>query len=174
VPIVVTFTVPDGWQSRDIEVIRDPVVSIAFALVGNVYADPCEHPLKDPPIGPSVDDLAAALSQLPGVDATTPASVTFSGYRGKYLEFSVREDIACRSGDFRYWEDPPNAHSPGATPLGPPYFWAERRQNRIWILDIDSVRYVIDALTSPNATAADLAELQAVIDSIRIEPKTVP
>ena len=39
--------------------------------------------------------------------------------------------------------------------------------DRLWILDVDGERLVIDASTLPDATAEDRAELERVVDSIR-------
>lgn len=41
--------------------------------------------------------------------------------------------------------------------------------DRLWILDVDGVRLVIDAFSFPGASAADHAEIQEIVDSIRIE-----
>ena len=54
--------------------------------------------------------------------------------------------------------------------MGPLTWGAELPNSRIWILDVDGVRLVISGLWPSDATPADLAELQAVIDSIRIVP----
>ena len=107
-PVIVTFTVPEGWTSRDVEVIKDSVsrtgevggsrgLSVVFSLADNVYADPCARTLLDPPIGGTVDDFATALARLPGLDATAPEPVTFAGHRGRYLEFTVRPIAAASS-----------------------------------------------------------------------------
>ena len=42
-----------------------------------------------------------------------------------------------------------------------------RQLDRLWILDVDGERLVIDASTLPKATAQDRAELERVVDSIR-------
>lgn len=39
--------------------------------------------------------------------------------------------------------------------------------DRLWILDVDGQRLVVDAWYLPAATAQDLAELAEVVDSIR-------
>jgi hypothetical protein len=172
-PFSVTLTVPEGWQSRDIEVIKDPTLAVAFNLVGNVYQDPCGQVLRSPSLGGSVDELAEALSTMTGIDATAPVPVTLSGYPGTYVEFDVREDIDCAPSDFRIWDDPADSYLP-VGPKGPPYWTAEQPNHRVWILDVDGVRYVVSALSSDRATPADLAELQAVIDSIHIGPVRAP
>lgn len=166
-PFELTFTVPSGWESRDVEIIRDPVISLAVHLVGNTYADPCGNTLSDPPLGPTVDDLAAALASLPGVSVTAPSEVQFDrNTSGKYLELDVPAN-ACGDLPFRLWHDPDGRYRP-SLPKGPPEWWAEREHIRLWILDVDGERLVISALSSAQATAADLAELQNVIDSLGI------
>jgi hypothetical protein len=178
-PFNVTLTVPDGWQSRDIEVIKDPLrqnevggsggVAVSFTLAENVYADPCGHVLLEPSVGPSVDDLATALSTVPGIDATTPTAVSFDrSTAGKYLEFAVRNDIGCALGNVYLWDLPAASVRRDRGPVGGLTWGAEQQHNRVWILDVDGVRLVIDATWSPAATPAGLAELQGVIDSIRI------
>jgi hypothetical protein len=48
--------------------------------VDNVVADPCSDQetaeLLDPPVGPSVDELATAISSLEGYEATAPEVIT--------------------------------------------------------------------------------------------------
>jgi hypothetical protein len=49
-----------------------------------------DHRPADPPVGPSVDDLAAALADLAPFKVTSPPrDVTAFGYRGKHLELTV-------------------------------------------------------------------------------------
>ncbi len=107
-PVRFTFTIPEGWQGRDVEVIKDPAsrasevggsrgISVMFSLVGNVFTDPCGHVLSDPPIGSSVADLAMGLSNLPGTYSRPPKPAALAGYQGEYLEFTVREDIELRT-----------------------------------------------------------------------------
>ena len=169
VPFTVTFSVPDGWDSRDVEVVRDPTLSVTFQLVDDLYADPCRHLPRETKLGPSVDDLASGLAALPGLDATAPVPVALAGYSGKYLEYSVRNDIGCEPADFYLWTNPEGSILP-VNPLGPPIWAAVLANARVWILDVDGVRYVISSQWSDAATPADLAELQGVVDSIRIQP----
>ena len=120
-------------------------------------ADPCNYQgLLDPLPGPSVDDLAAALASLPGLDATTPTDVTMDGYEGKQLTLTAPASFeGCTlspEGTFRIWELPL-----GAT-LRP---WTAGERDRMWILDVDGQRLVIQAPEKPGATAASKAEVQA-------------
>jgi hypothetical protein len=52
---------------------------------------------------------------------------------------------------------------------GATYWAAERPRQRLWVLDVHGVRYVIGALSDWETSAADDAALQAVVDSIRID-----
>jgi hypothetical protein len=168
VPFELTFAVPAGWESRDIEIVQDDVAAVAFNLVDNVYSDPCRRVLRDPPLGGSVDALADALAALPGVDATTPTTVDFDRITpARYLEVSVRQDAGCASSDFALFSHPTDSYLP-VGPKGPPFFAAELPNLRIWIVDIDGVRLVISALSAREATPSELAALQEVIDSIGI------
>ena len=60
-----------------------------FDRVANIYTDSCQWVLVDPPVGPTVDDLAAAWANVPGFDATAAIDITVDGYAGKQVEFTV-------------------------------------------------------------------------------------
>jgi hypothetical protein len=163
IPFELRFTLPDGWQSRDVEAFG-PTTGIAFNLVGNTYRDPCGRVESDPPTGAAVADLADALATAPGFDVVGPRPASLDGAPASYLELTVRDDAGCAAPGL--WVDPPGSYN-GAGPKGPPAWWADRPNMRIWILDVDDVRLVFSALWSDAATAADLVELQGVIDSVR-------
>lgn len=175
VPFAVTFTVPDGWQSRDVEVFRGPI-AVSFDVVDNVYADPCARMLQNPPVGTSVDALAESLSTLPGLEATAPTAVTIAGRTGKYLEYTVRPDISCAPGEFYIYHLDESLVRRDRGPWGGPDLAAQdgRVLARVWILDLDGTRYVMMATSSAEASPADLSELQGVIDSIRIDRVRAP
>ena len=59
----------------------EPSPAVSFYSVFNIYADPCQAVLLDPPVGPTVDDLVAALEHGPGYAATGAHDVTFRGVR---------------------------------------------------------------------------------------------
>lgn len=47
---------------------------------------------------------------------------------------------------------------------------AENGQHQdLWILDVDGTRFVIDAATFPETSAADRAELQTIVETLVIE-----
>jgi hypothetical protein len=165
----VTFSLPPGWfgnMGGPYAVFLDPGMGavsaddglVEFVIFNKVYADPC-HPdrgLLNPLPGPSVDDLANALASLPSLVATTPTAVTVAGYHGKQLTLTAPTSITTCS----VWE----------LPLGAYNTMVPGQRDRIWILDINGQRLVIDAPEVPSESSADKANVQAILDSIRIAP----
>jgi|GEM_PF-1406545 len=172
----VTFTLPAGWSGQmggpylvDLGPTSGPS-SVDLGIFDTVYADPCDiatGPLA-PPAGPTVDDLATALAALPALAATRPTDVTIDGYHGKLVTLTAPSSSAgCTlspDGTFRIW----------TFPLGATYDMNKGEQARIWILDVDGQRLVIFATELAGQAASSKAEVQAVIDSIRIAPAPSP
>ena len=85
-------------------------VGVSITTVVNLVTDGCrDHLAADPPVGPTVDDLATALSGLAPFEVTSPPSdVTLEGYRGKHMELTV-PDIdfeRCVGGQLKSWIGP--------------------------------------------------------------------
>jgi hypothetical protein len=161
----IVVTVPDGWTSFGYGVHRyndtARYLAVSFWSVGDVYANGCHWigPAKIHP-GPSVDDLAAVLATRPLRNATAPVAVSLGGYHGKYLEWSVPADISfsdCDGGYFRSWT---------ASNGGDRYQQGPGQDDRLWILDIEGHRLVIDVTYMPAASELDKVELGKVVDSI--------
>ena len=163
--ITVTFTVPEGWEGFSGTCVT-PVtgtsapdgMGICFLdVIGGLYSDPC-HPAAeaDIPIGPGVDDLANALAEQTAYEATNPTDVTLGGYSGKRIDLQLPADVAS-CGEFYPWNGSIYAQ-------GPDNRW------HVWILDVDGARFVIVSSYFPGTSEADLAEQQAIVDSMRIEP----
>jgi hypothetical protein len=136
---------------------------IAFSLSQRLYADPChDRGFLVPQPGPTVDDLASALASLPGFDATTPTDVTVDGYQGKQLTLTApRSFDGCSSS--------PDGYAIWQLPLGGVFGFTPGQQMAAWILDVNGMRLVITRETQPATSAQDRAEVQAILDSIRIE-----
>lgn len=164
-----TMTVPAGWANLDQRGVAkgedQAFVVVVFwpfpADFNEVYADPCNWKTSviEPAVGPTVDDLANALAaQLMRGDAI-PIDVTIDGYQGKYLEMSVPTDIDfadCDDGFFYSWA--------GRFHQGPGQI------DRVYILDVDGQRQVFIAHHMPAVSEADLAEQQAIVESINFLP----
>jgi hypothetical protein len=174
-PADITFTIPAGWMSRygiphkD----RGGPGEIAFGnwLIANVYADSCQWQgsLLDPSVGPTVDDLATALVAQKGRNATAPVDVTLGGHAAKRVELSIPADLdraTCDGGVIRTWVAPggDTALDNETENLG----MHPGQLNVVYIVDVDGERLVIDTWHMPGTSAADLAELDAILVSMRI------
>lgn len=169
-PVPITLTVPGGgWTAfgatEDLAAIctdgceQPDRVGLGFWVVSNLYADACDPSgIADPPIGASVDDLVAGLSGMPRHSATEPRPATIGGHPATYLELTADADLGdCALPGFRAWiagqeirESPPG------------------EVDRLWLLEVDGVRLMIDLAIPPGAPASDVAELEAVVESLRI------
>lgn len=178
-PRWVVLTVPAaGWVSNDWILFRNlpassdsHVIALSTWTVGNLKLDPCnwEAGAVDPPVGPTVEDLAAALLEQEGPAKGTSTDVTLGGYRGKKIEFSIPSDFdstSCDDGAFSRWEA---ASEPGGWGG---WIYGGGMHNAVYIIDVEGRRVVIDTMSMPGASAADLAELDQLIASIRFEPRT--
>lgn len=162
----IEITVPEGWYNGGGWVVRttgDFVVAVMFWDVDKVYPTPCKwagKPMVDP--GRDVDGLVSVLADQPLRNATAPTDVVLDGFSGTYLELSVPTDVAfsdCDEGFFESWT--------GNGWASDRYQQAPGQVDRLWILDVDGERLVVDASYVPGATEQDLNELADVVDSIR-------
>ena len=160
----IEITVPEDWSNGGWNISKGSgVVAIMFWDVSKVYPTPCDwmgKPMVDP--GSGVDGLASALANQPLRNATVPTNVELGGFSGKYLEWSVPADIDfldCDEGYFESWT--------GKGWASDRYQQAPGQVDRLWILNVDGERLVVDAMYVPSATAHDRAELADVVESIR-------
>ena len=159
----ITFAVPAGWVDNDWYVSKlgaDPIFGVGFNNVANIYTDSCPSVLVDPPVGPTVDDLASAWANLPGFHATAASDITVDGFHGKQVEFTVPDynKTDCPDGDFKLMASGNGAWSA----QGP------NQHNQLWILDVNGTRLVIVAFSFPDTSPRDRADLDAVLASIQI------
>ena len=185
-PVDITFAVPDGWYSWVSNASAAGMMvdngsggsgwGVTFWIVDNVYADPCDpDSLLQPSLGPSVDDLVAALNSLPGYAASDPVNISVSGFSGVQIELTAPE----------YGEECPT-HVTWSATSSEPRSMQPGETNQVRILDVDGVRLVINSVEYAHTTeieqaagvpyeadahAADQVELRQIMDSIRIESR---
>ena len=181
-PLRVVYEVPvEGWRGwiGTAKFGEYGHLGVSIATPTNVVGHGCrDHSPADPPVGPSVDNFAAALADLPPFRVTSPpADVTIYGYSGKHLEWTVPDlpvegegdDLrfsGCNDGNLGSWIT-------GLGPEGDDHFFgyeAPGYSEEFWILDVEGTRLMIAAERSPGAPPGDLAEQRAILESIRIEP----
>jgi hypothetical protein len=165
----VSLTVPENWQiwsglSRAGGAIYkdspDPPngKGVVVTTVDMIFKNACDNSdgLIDP--GPTTNDLATALANQPQTLASPIADVTLAGYSGSYVEY-VFEGPQPDCSALDRWP----------TPVGNRQA-IKGESDKLWILDVDGVRLVIDTFFFPLVTEADHAEVEAIVNSIRIAP----
>ena len=169
-----TFTVPDGWDARDINVVKGDRMSVQFLVVDNIVTDTCSEELRDPPIGSSPEELASAMSELVAVDAAAVPATFSDGREATYLEYTVGPDLGCDASQYRLLRLRDFVCEPlrGCGSTGPQWVGAEfgnvAEHNRSWIMNVGRSLVLVGAEWTDEASAADLDELQAVLDSVSL------
>jgi hypothetical protein len=182
-PLRVSFEVSaGGWESwlGTVKFGGGGHAMLTVAAIDNLVREACTgHSPADPAVGPTVDDLAIALSQLAPFEVTSPPTdVTVRGYRGTHVQLTVpdipivnarggRNFEGCQGGQLQSWFSP--IHDGGSAAFFG-YNAEPGRTEDYWILDVDGTRLVLITMSSPASPAADVDELEAIFDSIRIEP----
>lgn len=171
IPGILSITLPAGWgMGAGDFVVNKNEMALGDWQMSNRFNQPCtDHTLFSPEPGPGIDELLAALASQPGIEAGPITDVTVDGYSGKSVELTVATDIATCPADIG--EDPLSGFWLWASPDGDRrYVQSSDETDRIYAVDVDGTRLTFFARFSAQATAADRAELQAIIDSIGIEP----
>ena len=172
-------TVPAGWIGGPPCCLGGPVgesngpagIGLAFLTADDIFSDPCHWNVDgsgpfqpgDVEVGPSVDELAAALAASSAYEATTPTDVTIGGFAGKrvdlelpsgecdtldgngvYLVFGGRDGYEYAQGDGSHWQ--------------------------ISIVDVEGTRLIAALFSYAGTSAADLSAGQAIVDSLVITP----
>lgn len=135
--------------------------AIVVAIVDEVYIDPCNRTKGTTSPGPTPNDLAMALANQPGTQASAISDVMLGGYTGKYVEYAFDSASEPGCAELVRW----------AMSVGPRQAIVDEH-DAVWILDVDGARLVIDAAWFTGATPADLADMRAIVGSIQIEPGT--
>lgn len=165
-----SFGVPsDGWESKGSISINKSIFGPqgAEAIIywtsfpDGEYARPCANVLS-PPVGPSVADLAAAVSTAPGTEGVTgPLNATVGGRAAKHVVLTVRENVGCDPGFFYSWHAGMGGANWMTTGVGATI--------RVWIVKVDGIRLFIEAATTPQADSELEQEIQQIIGSIRFD-----
>ena len=172
----IQMTVPEGWfnfEGWGLGKSNRFTTAVSFWSVASVYGTPCEwtsQAMVDP--GTDVDSLASALAGQPLRNATSPRDVDLAGMPGTFLEWSVPTDIAfdeahkakalfpdCDEQTFQSWTA--NGWNSDRFQQAP------GQVDRLWILDVNGERLVVDAYYLAETSEEDRAELEKVVQSIR-------
>lgn len=156
-----TFEVPAGSSACTLGAAEQGVclpgkIGIAFLIVDNVVADPCapDEKRRDPPVGPSVDDLVTAISNLQGFRATAATDISVDGFKGKQFTVTAPARAGC---ELKTWATASRVNGVGAGEV-----------NLIQIVDVNGVRLVMTAAYFPLQTSGEeaLSEFLRISSSV--------
>jgi len=167
-----TLTVAAGWVTGDGFLYKNQEapgeVMLSTWVLTHIFDNACqwdEGSIVD--VGTTVDALVSALIDQKGREASPPSDVTFAGFPAKRIELVVSASLdtaTCTSGNLRYWPDPGPDFGGGLCCN------AAGNTDVVHVVDVAGNRLVVVARHYPDSSERDKAELQAVLDSIRIEP----
>ncbi len=154
-----------------------PVLGVSVWDVGLVFRDACKWDGSAFDPGPTVDNLVDALVAQQTSSATSPTEVTLAGHSGKYLELTVPPDL--KSTAWTQSDDCDLVVSEGnrnyqrwlGASAGTRWSQVPGQVDRLWVLDVDGQRLVVDATYSPDTSHADRVEQAAVVDSLVLLPQ---
>jgi hypothetical protein len=176
VPVPLTITVTEGWKGCGLSFkeLGEPegLMMVGFWDVRNVYTNPCQwrDSLSAPPVGPTVDDLAGALTAQDLTEATEATDTALDGFSGKYVRLEVPADLdtaLCdrdQIAEFRFWNGP-----------GESVWWlgavdAPGLIGEAWIVDIDGIRVAVQAASFSDAQESRRDEIHRIVESIDFQP----
>jgi len=170
-----TVTVPNGWAMNSDGFISKGVsfegqtgatgVALASWLITHVYADSCQWQGTLREAG-SRQLLATGLAEQTGHTTSGPTDVTLGGHTASRLVLSVAADFdrsTCQSSVLRLWPDPgPDENGghriyPGQT-------------TTVYAIEDSGKAMVVFTVSNDGSAAGDVAELQAILDSIHFLP----
>jgi len=171
----VTLTLPAGWESQygSPGAFKtsgvDGEVGFYFVIVDAIYTDPCVGSAAEAdeltPVGTTVDDLVVALSNQPHTTIVGPADTMIGGFPAKRIDLTIADDFdagVCANipGALQIW------HS---RPVDKYFVLLPGGLASVYAIDVDGERQVL--LTQhQRATADDIAEMEAIIESMTLDP----
>jgi hypothetical protein len=163
------LTMPAGWSSANngTGITRHPLdgpgptLTLTVHAVTRVRTDVCSatRPLVE--VGPTVEDLTTALANQVGIERSGPTDVVLGGHPAK--KFALAPDGSCpRPEGHLVW---------AARVLQPGFSLLDGGTATIYVVDVNGDRLVI-ASQDRGSSAEDVAQLDAIIASIEIEPSS--
>jgi hypothetical protein len=172
-PARFTFIVPAGWSTEEGFVRKhtgaaDEVLLVTW-IVTHAYTDMCQWNGALVDAGTTPEQLMSILVTQ-GRVASAVSDVKLGGFPAKRVELTVPADLdvtTCDSGasgrSIRFWPDP------GPDEGGGLCCSAVGSTDVVYVVDAAGKRFAVVARHRPGSSAEDIAELEAIVASIRID-----
>jgi hypothetical protein len=183
-PVTIAATGPDGWVGYPSWAMDGPEpvradaptgIGISFFTANGLYSDPCHWDVLGTgrtdtggvAVGPTVDDLVAALRANTFYTSTVAKPVTIDGYAGKELELQL-PDHPFTSCD----KDDPSDSGGHVFVFSGPGLYAQGPANRwhLYILNVDGARLIAVILSYAKTPQTDLDLARNIIETLHINP----
>ena len=180
--VTVLAGLPDGWQDDsdfgamsgpDPAGSEEPDIGVLFFTADSLYSDPCHWDWAgtrtadagDVEVGPSVDDLVAAVGENTFYTSTDPSPVTIDGYAGQQLAIQLPDDpfTDCDMDDPSDKDGHAYVFPQSVYVQGPANVWD------LTILDVDGTRIVAAILSFPETSQDDLDVARNVVETMDIQ-----
>lgn len=163
-----TVTFPEGWtvQYGHVHHQNDGETAEFYAVkVDEIFTDPCQDGSAPQQVGPRPQDLVQALLEQKGPVASDPVKTTLGGYPATRIDLGIPKEFkGCSTleADFglQLWYSKPADKFFVLLPDG---------TASVYVVDLGGKRQVFVTQVRAPASAADRAELQTLLDSIRIQ-----
>jgi hypothetical protein len=179
--VTIGATGPDGWVGYPSWAMDGPEpvradapkgIGISFFTANGLYSDPCHWDVQgtggadvgDVKVGPTVDDMVAALRANSYYTSTAATPVTIDGYAGQELELQLPDDPFTEC-DNETGDDYGHAFvfsGPGLYAQGPANRWD------LYILDVEGTRLIAVILSYAKTPQTDVDRAQHIIQTLDI------
>ncbi len=180
--LTIVATGPDGWVGYPSWAMDGPEplradapngIGISFFIANGTYSDPCHWDVKgtgradmgDVDVGPTIDDLVAALRTNTYYTSTAPTPVSIDGYTGQELELQLPNDSFATCD-----KDDPNDSGGHAFVFSGAGLYAQGPANRwhLYVLDVDGTRLIAVILSYTKTPQTDLDLARNIIQTLDI------
>jgi hypothetical protein len=137
-------------------------VAMKAQIVTEVASPACDS-TDFVPVGGTAEDLAFALAEIEDFPSQgAPTEVNAYGYDGYHLVLAVPENGFgdCDDGYFDGYQGPTIGR----------YYQGPGQVVEFWALDVEGTPLLVESTWFPDSPAQDVAQLQAILDSIVIRP----
>ena len=179
--VTIGATGPDGWVGYPSWAMDGPEpvradapkgIGISFFTANGLYSDPCHWDVQgtggadvgDVKVGPTVDDMVAALRANTYYTSTAATPVTIDGYAGQELELQLPDDpfTECDNETGDGYGHAFVFSGPGLYAQGPANRWD------LYILDVEGTRLIAVILSYAKTPQTDLDRAQHIIQTMDI------
>jgi hypothetical protein len=168
-----TITFPEGWSADDGYLFskhEDEAgeLSLRAAVVDELFDDACGADRQVVPVGPTAADLVAALQAQVGPEVGPPVATTLGGHPATRLDLRVPDGLdltSCRLFDsgirgLQLW------HS---VPAEDYFVLLPNADASVYVVELAGDLQLFVTQHRDDSSNEDVAELRAILDSIRIE-----